>query len=123
MYVVVHVKEHPVFTRHADDIICEIPVSFAQAALGDVIEVLTLTKKAKLKIPPGTQTNTIFRLKGEGIPHLHRTGIGDEHVKVVVKTPKKLSARQKELLYEFARESGEEIKYDKGIFEKIKNKF
>jgi len=123
LYVVIHVKEHPVFTRHADDIICKIPVSFAQAALGSEIEVPTLTKKAKLKIPPGTQTGTIFRLRGEGVSHLQGSGKGDEHVKVVVKVPEKLDSRQKELLYEFAKLSGEDIKYEKGIFEKIKNKF
>ena len=122
LYVVVHIKEHPVFIRHADDIICEIPISFAQAALGSEIEVPTLTKKAKLKIPPGTQTSTIFRLKGEGIPHLQVSGRGDEHVKVVVKIPKKLSSRQKELLYEFAKMGGEDIEYERGIFEKIKDK-
>ena len=122
LYVVVHVKEHPVFTRHVDDIICEIPISFAQVALGDEIEVPTLTKHAKLKIPSETQTGTVFRLKGEGIPHLQGGGRGDELVRVVVKTPGNLSRRQKELLYEFAKEGGENINYEKGVFDKIKDR-
>ncbi|PKP54524.1 MAG: molecular chaperone DnaJ [Candidatus Altiarchaeales archaeon HGW-Altiarchaeales-3] len=124
LYVVVYIKEHPTFIRHGDDIICEMPISFAQAALGDEIEVPTLIKKkkVKLKIPAGTQTDTIFRIKGEGISNLQGYGKGNEHVRVLIKTPGKLNKRQKELLYEFSKESGENINYEKGIFEKIKDK-
>lgn len=101
LYVVVHVKEHSVFKREGSNIIYELPISFAQAALGDEIIVPTLNGNAKLKIPKETQTHTIFRLKGKGIKNLRGYSKGDELVKVVVKTPEKLDERQKELLCEF----------------------
>lgn len=101
LYVVIHVKEHPVFKREGNDIIYELPISFAQAALGDEIKVPTLNGNVSLKIPKGTQTHTVFRLKGKGIKNLRGYGRGDELVKVVVKTPEKLNEKQKELLCEF----------------------
>ncbi|MDI6639706.1 MAG: molecular chaperone DnaJ [Methanocellales archaeon] len=107
LYVVVHVQEHEVFMRDGDDVICEIPISFTQAALGTEIEVPTLEDKTKMKIPAGTQTGTLFRLKGMGIPHLRGRGRGDQHVKVIVKTPTKLSKKQRELLLELEK-AGEE---------------
>jgi molecular chaperone DnaJ len=99
--VIVHVKEHPVFKREGSNIIYELPISFAQAALGDEVTVPTLKNNAKLKIPKGTQTHTVFRLKGKGIKNLRGYGKGDELVKVVVKTPEELSEKQKDLLREF----------------------
>ena len=101
LYVVVHVKEHSVFKREGSNIIYEMPISFAQAALGDEVSVPTLNGNAKLKIPKGTQTHTIFRLKGKGIKNLRGYSKGDELVKVVVKTPEKLDEKQKDLLCEF----------------------
>ena len=101
LYVVVHVKEHPVFKREGSNIIYEFQISFAQAALGDEVSIPTLNGNAKLKIPKGTQTHTVFRLKGKGIKNLRGYGKGDELVKVVVKTPEKLDERQRELLREF----------------------
>ncbi|MDI6917962.1 MAG: molecular chaperone DnaJ [Thermoplasmatales archaeon] len=101
LYVVVHVKEHPVFKREGSNIIYELPISFAQAALGDEVRIPALNGNAKLKIPKGTQTHTVFRLKGKGIKNLRGYGKGDELVKVVVKTPEKLDEHQKELLREF----------------------
>ncbi len=109
LYVIVHVKPHRIFKRDGDDIICEKRISFPQAALGAEIEVPTLNGKAKLTIPPGTQTGTLFRLRGRGIPHLHGFGRGDELVKVIVETPTHLTRRQKELLAELAKEMGESI--------------
>ena len=85
---------------------------FAIAALGGEIEVPTLDGKAKLKIPAGTQNNTIFRMKGKGIPYLHGSGQGNENVEVVIEVPEKLSKKQKELLKEFEKES----KGKKGFF-------
>ncbi|MBD3259171.1 molecular chaperone DnaJ [Candidatus Woesearchaeota archaeon] len=101
LYIIIRVKEHPVFERRNNDIHVSVPVSFAQAALGSEIEVPTLKSKAKLKIPAGTQTNTLFKLKGKGVPNLRGYGTGDQLVRVVVEVPKKLSAKQKKLLKEF----------------------
>lgn len=125
LYVYIHVKPHRIFKREGDDLICEIPISFIQAALGDEFEVPTLDGKAKLKVPEGTQTGTVFRMKGKGIPHINGYGQGDQHVRVKVVTPVKLNEKQKELLKEFSsidserqHESG-----DKSFFEKMKDAF
>ncbi|HMK46217.1 MAG TPA: molecular chaperone DnaJ [Methanocella sp.] len=125
LYVVIRVKPHPFFQRYGDDIACLMPVTFAQAAIGDEVEVETLTGKAKLKIPPGTQTDTVFRLKGEGIESLRNHRRGDMHVKVVVKTPAKLSDKQRRLYTEILAEEKEEAKKGKykNIFEKIGDAF
>ncbi|UCE73728.1 MAG: molecular chaperone DnaJ [Methanomassiliicoccales archaeon] len=100
LFVVIYVKPHDTFHREGNHIIYDVEITFAQAALGDEIEVPTLKSKAKLKIPKGTQTHTTFRLKGEGIPDVHGRGKGDEFVRVIVKTPTRLSERQKQLLLE-----------------------
>jgi len=98
---VLRVKDHSLFERDGADIFCEVPISFSQATLGTDLEVPTLEGKARLKIPAGTQTHKIFRLKNQGIAHLRGGGRGDLHVRVVVETPSKLTAKQKELLKEF----------------------
>ena len=101
LYVVVHVKEHPIFAREDREVICEVPISFVDAALGSSIDVPTLDGKAKLKIPSGTQSGKIFRLKGKGIPSLNGYERGDQHVRVVIETPTNLSKDQRRLLEEF----------------------
>lgn len=101
LYVVIHVRPHEYFERDGNDLYIEVPVSFPQAALGDEIEVPTLEGKATLKIPAGTQTGTVFRMKGKGITNLHGYGKGNQNVKVYVEVPKRLTKRQKELLKEF----------------------
>ena len=98
LYVFINVKEHPLFRREDDDIYLDTPISFSQAALGAEIEVPTLSGKAKLKIPAGTQTHTFLRMKGEGMPSVHGRGKGDQIVHVVVRTPTNLSEKQKQLL-------------------------
>lgn len=103
LYVVIHVKEHNTFEREGDNIHVKVPISFATAALGGEIEVPTLEGHAKLKIPQGTQTGTVFRMRGKGIPFLHGSGKGDENVEVIVEVPEKLTAKQKELLQEFEK--------------------
>ncbi len=103
LYIIIHVKEHEIFERHGDDIYIKIPIPFTIAALGGEIEVPTLEEKAKLKIPSGTQNNTIFRMKGKGIPYLHGHGVGNENVEVVIDVPEKLSKKQKEILKDFER--------------------
>src|SRR5207247_11252788 len=105
----VRVREQPLFVREGRDIGCEVPISITQAALGTEMEVPTLEGTARVKIPASTQSGQVFRLKGQGIPDLNGYGRGDELVRVVVETPKKLSARQRELLEEFARLSGAEV--------------
>ncbi|MHC1584831.1 MAG: DnaJ C-terminal domain-containing protein, partial [Candidatus Syntropharchaeia archaeon] len=118
LYVVINVKPDEIFEREGNDVICEVPIDFVQAALGDEIVVPTLNgEKVTVKIPPGTQTDTVFTLKGKGIPNLNGRGRGDQHVRVRIVIPTNLSERQKELLREFAKESGESGK--KGFFERI----
>lgn len=106
LYVVFHVRDHEFFERDGEDIYCEMPITFAQAALGDDVEVPTLHGKVKLKVPQGTQTGTKFRLKGKGVPNVRGYGVGDQHVIIRVITPTKLSDKQKQLLREFAEASG-----------------
>jgi molecular chaperone DnaJ len=108
LYVVLQVREHPIFTREDTEILCEIPISFAQAALGATIDVPTLDGPTKLKIPQGTQTGKVFRLKGKGVPTLQGGGRGDQHVRVILETPTHLTKDQRELLERFAAISGEE---------------
>lgn len=102
LYIVIHVKPHLFFTRKGDSVICEVPISFVQAALGDTIKVPTLKGIEKLKIPPGTQSGKIFRLQDKGIPRIGRYGRGDQIVRIIVDTPTDLTKRQEELLREFA---------------------
>ncbi len=124
LYIVINVRAHPIFKRQNDDIICEIPISFPQAALGAEIEVPTLEGPVKLKVPPGTQSGRAFRLKGKGIPSLHTGRRGDEHVIVRIETPTRLTKRQRELLEEFARISGDDtMPQKKNFFEKVKEIF
>ena len=101
LYVVVHLKPHAVFQRDGDDLHCEMPISFATAALGGEIEIPTLDGHAKIKIPPETQTGQVFRLRGKGIRPVRSSVTGDLFCHVAVETPVKLTARQKELLREF----------------------
>jgi molecular chaperone DnaJ len=122
LYIVLHVRPHKVFKREGDDIIVEMSVSFAQATLGTELEVATLDGKARIKVPEGTQPGTFFRLRSKGIPHLRGYGRGDQHVKVNVAIPKKLSSKQKDLLREYAQLAGEEVTpSDKGIIDKMKD--
>jgi molecular chaperone DnaJ len=107
LYVFLHVEEHEFFKRHDYDIYCRIPISFVQAALGATIEVPTLTGTERLKIPRGTQSGKIFRLKGKGIPHIKGYGRGDQIIETVITVPTNLTRRQEELLKEFERISAE----------------
>ncbi|MBO8171425.1 MAG: molecular chaperone DnaJ [Bacillaceae bacterium] len=124
LYVLIRVRPHDFFKRDGDDVYCEVPLTFVQAALGDEVEVPTLDGKVKLKIPPGTQTGTYFRIKGKGITRLRGYGRGDQHVQVRVVTPVNMTDKQKELLKEFAEESGESIHGDQeSFFDKMKRAF
>jgi molecular chaperone DnaJ len=124
LYVVLQVEPHPIFMRDNLDIVCDVPISFVQASLGAEIEVPTLEGKVKMKIPAGTQSGKVFRMKNKGIKDVQGYQQGDQHVRVVVETPSHLTARQKELLKEFAAISGEEVNpISKGFFDKVKELF
>jgi molecular chaperone DnaJ len=124
LHVVVHVKEHPIFQRRRDDLICEVTVPFTQAALGAEIEVPIIGGKAEMKIPPGTQSGTIFSLRGRGVPHLRGHGAGDQLVKVIVQIPTKLTDKEDSLIRELAEIRDEEVApRDKSLFEKVKDAF
>jgi len=124
LYIVIHIKEHDVFERQGDDLFCEIPIKFTLATLGGTIHVPTLQGKAALKIPSGTQSNTTFRLKGRGMPHLRGGSHGDQLIRVQVEVPTHLSSEQKKILEEFSRISGDsEEPMGKGFFEKAKKFF
>jgi molecular chaperone DnaJ len=107
LYIVIYVRPHEIFERHDGDISCEVPVSFATAALGGEVEVPTLEGRIMMKIPPGTQGNKVFRLRGKGIQRLHDYGRGDELVRVQIDVPANLSAEQKRVLKEYSKVSGE----------------
>lgn len=119
--VTISVKPHPLFTRDGYDIHCDIPVTFTQAVLGDEITVPTIDGNVKYQIGEGTQTGTVFRLKGKGVKRLNRTDRGNQYVKINVEVPNNLSKKQKELLKAF-EESLTEKNYAKrpSFFEKLK---
>jgi molecular chaperone DnaJ len=124
LYVVIHIKEHKVFDREEDDLYCEVPVSFATAALGGEIQVPTLEGKAMLKVPAGTQSATVFKLRGKGMPVINSSSRGDLMVRVLVEVPTKLNSQQRKKLEEFAETCGEENSpLHKGFFEKAKEFF
>jgi molecular chaperone DnaJ len=121
LYVLVDVAPHSIFSRDGVDVVCDVPISFVQAALGAEIEVPTLEGRSKLKIAAGTQGGHVLKLKGKGVPSLDGYGRGDQLVRVMVETPRKLSGRQRELLEEFARLSGEEVHpLSKSFLEKVR---
>ena len=128
LYVQVHVREHSIFTRDGNNLYCEVPVSFAIAALGDEIEVPTLDGRVKLKIPSETQTGRMFRIRGKGVQSVRGGGVGDLICKVVVETPVNLSNKQKQLLSDFEKTlSGSAAKKHKpkseGFFDGVKKFF
>ncbi|MDP3728883.1 MAG: molecular chaperone DnaJ [bacterium] len=123
LFVEIFVTPHDIFARKADDIYVEFPISFSQAALGDTVTIPTIRGEVKMKVPAGTQSGTILRLKDEGVENVNGHGTGDELVRVQVKTPSKISAKQKELLEQLASENKEKLSVEKGWFEKFKEDF
>ena len=105
LYVILHVREHGLFRRHGDDLVCEVPLPFDVAALGGEIDVPTIDGYAKLKIAPGTETGKVFRLRGKGVPNVDGCRQGDLHVQVVVEVPVKLTSRQKKAIREFVEDA------------------
>jgi molecular chaperone DnaJ len=124
-YIILSVLEHKFFKREGNDILYELPLNFAQAALGDIVEIPTIDGETNLEIPPGTQTDKVFRLKAKGVPFLHRSGRGDQLIKVLLVTPKHLTEEQSQLLRELAKSLTKapmpEEKEDKGLFERIRD--
>lgn len=123
LYVVFRVQPSDIFDRHGADIFYKLPINFAQAGLGDEVEVPTVHGNVKLKIPAGTQTGTVLRLRGKGAPKLRGGGVGDQHVEVQVVTPKHLTEKQKEALRTFAKESGGNVEEEGNFFDKMKGAF
>ena len=124
LYVAITVKPHPIFQRQGHDILCEVPIHFVTAVLGGKIEVPTLKGNTVIKIPAGTQQDKILRIKGLGIPSLKSQSTGDQFFAIKIQIPTKLTARQKELLTEFAKESGMSMEEDgDGFFDKMKTFF
>ena len=101
LYVVFHVHENRIFARKGDDLICEVPVPFTVMANGGIIDVPTIAGMTKMRVPAGTQSGSIMRIKGKGSPNLRRGTRGDLHVRLVVETPVKLNKEQQELLDKF----------------------
>ncbi|HVR34664.1 MAG TPA: molecular chaperone DnaJ [Methylomirabilota bacterium] len=124
LHVVLHVRPHEIFQRDGDDLVCEVPVSFVQAALGAEIEVPTLTGKANIRVPAGTQSGTVFRLRGRGISNVQGYGVGDLHVRVNVEVPTHLNAAQKASLQQFAELCDESVNpIGKSFFERAREFF
>ena len=124
LMVTVSVRSHPLFTRQGQDVYCEMPITFTQAACGAEVEVPTLDGKVRYTIGEGTQTGTTFRLKGKGIPYVNGRSRGDQYVTVVVETPTRLTREQKELLRKFEEATSESAQPKrKKFFEKLRDAF
>ncbi|HEY8650286.1 MAG TPA: molecular chaperone DnaJ [Chthoniobacterales bacterium] len=124
LYVVIHVKEHPIFQRDEDNLYCEVPIPFSTAALGGEIPVPTLDGKASLKVPAGMQSGQIFKLRGKGISNVNGHGRGDLLARLLVEVPTRLNAEQRQKLEEFAGLCGEEnTPLHKSFFERAKEFF
>ena len=121
LHCILRIRSHEFFERDGDHLICRLPISFTQAALGAQIEVPTLTGTTPLKIPPGTQHGAVFRLSGKGLPNLRNGRPGDEIVQALIEMPSKLSREQRDLLREFAAtEDKDVLPESKGFFERVK---
>ena len=124
LHCYIAVKPHPIFTRHNNDLVCQIPVSFTQATLGGKIEVPTLKGREELEVPAGTQHGEVFKLRGKGVPDVRSHRVGDELVQIFVEIPRKLSERQKQILRDFAAtEDDKVLPGRKGFMDKLKQVF
>ena len=124
LHVYVNVKKHEIFERKGDDVWCEIPITFTQAALGHEVVVPTLDGKSSYQVHPGTQPGDIFKLKGKGIQHLNSRGRGDQYVRVTVEVPRNLSEDQKKLLKDFDKScSTKNYQKRSSFFDKVRSLF
>ncbi len=122
LYCLIRIRPHEFFERYNDDVVCEVPITFSEAALGARVDVPTLRGTAKVSVPPGTQSGEILRLRGQGFPNLDGYGTGDQLIKVAVETPQKLTPRMRELLEELQglENENEGHSYRGRFFEKLK---
>jgi molecular chaperone DnaJ len=120
LYVTLHVRPHPIFERRGDDLVCALPVAMTQAALGAEIEIVTLDGTERVKLDPGTESGSVIRLKGQGIPHLGRRGRGDLFVSVAVETPAPRSKEERAILERLAEVRGERSQKEKGLTGKLR---
>ena len=124
LHVFIGIRPHPVFERQGDDVWCDMPITFTQAALGATVTVPTLDGKVSYEIHEGTQPGDIFKLKGKGIQHLGGRGRGDQYVRVTIEVPKNLSNKQKQLIKEFEEATGDKnYQKRKGFMDKLKDLF
>ncbi len=124
VYCRVHVKQHPFFRRHNEDLVLQMPISFTQAALGAEIEVPTLRGRTTLKIPRGAQYGDTYRLAGQGLPDLHSRRVGDQIVQIHIEVPRKMTKQQEELLRQFAETEDQRVLPEsKGFVERLKEYF
>jgi molecular chaperone DnaJ len=124
LYVSLSVQPHRIFRRNGDDVVLELGLNVAQAALGDKVTIPTLDGEEKISIPAGTQTGNVFRLRGQGVPHLRRSGRGDQLIVVQVMVPTELDERQRELFYELGQTLGKEIfPQERGFMDRLKDVF
>lgn len=124
LFVQIQVREHDLFRRDGNDVLCEVTLTFPQAALGTEMEIPTIEGSVTMKVKEGTQSGTVFRLRGRGVPDLHGYGRGDQLVRVAVETPRRLDERQRELLTELAESFGEEVHpQHKSFFDKVRERF
>lgn len=124
LYVVISVRPHPLLRREGSDLHCEVPITFPQAALGAEVEAATLEGTVKLNVPEGTQSGTMLRLRGKGLPRVGSSARGDQYVHIFVEVPTRLSSRQRELLEQYARECGDEVSpKTRGFMEKLRDLF
>ena len=124
LHCYIAVKQHPFFSRHNNDLVCQIPISFSQAALGAKVEVPTLTGPFEMDIAPGTQHGEVFKLKGKGLPDIRTYRNGDELVQVLIEVPRKLNKKQEQALREYAAiEDSAVMPQRKGFLDKLKEMF
>jgi len=123
LYIAITIKPHSYFRRRDSDVLMELAINIAQAALGDEITIPTLDGETKIKIPPGTQSGKVIRLRGEGIPHLRRNGRGDQLIIIQVSIPTHITDEQKQLFNELGKTLGKEVipQTERGFFDKIKD--
>jgi molecular chaperone DnaJ len=121
LYIVVSLKEHPIFERDGADLYCSMPITFPQAVLGSEVDAPTLHGRVKIKIPAGTKDGKVFRLRGHGVPDVRTSREGDLYVRTHIAVPRKLSERQEALLRQFAEEAGDEVYPERSSFlDKVK---
>ena len=124
MRVYVSVRPHHLFERRGDDVWCDMPITFAQAALGAEIVVPTLDGKVTYSVHEGTQPGDVFKLKGKGIQHLNGRGRGDQYVRITVEVPKNLNSKQKEIIKQFESATGDKnYAQRRNFFDKFKKMF